>query len=126
MEFSKKIVIATGALFTIVVLTCLGIFVYCTICNIMYDWTGIVALLTVTGSVYGTNLAVYSNKARFENVPKVKISFLREKYAILQSIGVLDTMRAQTEIEDEINQIDGRLNMAEEESLTEVTYQPIM
>lgn len=126
MEFSKKIVIATGVLFTIVVLTCLGIFVYCTICDIMYDWTGIVALLTVSGSVFGTNIAVYTNKAKYENVSKIKRSFLREKYEILQDIGVLDSVRAQAEIEEEINQIDSRLNMAEEESLTEVTYQQIM
>ena len=126
MEFSKKIVIATGAIFALVVLICMGIFVYCTISNIMYDWTGIVALLTVSGSVFGTTIAVYANKARAENVGKIKRSFLREKYEILQDIGVLDSVRAQAEIEEEIGQIDSRLHVEEEESLTEITYQQIM
>ena len=126
MEFSKKIVITTGAIFALVILICLGIFVYCTMFNVIYDWTGIVALLTVSGSVFGTTIAVYMQKAKIENVYKIKRSFLRNKYEILNEIGVLDTMRAQAEIEEEINQIDGRLNTAEEESLTEITYQQMM
>lgn len=126
MEFSKKIVVATGVIFALVILVCSGIFVYCTVWNTMYDWTGIVALLTVSGSVYGTAIAVYANKARPENVLKIKRSFLREKYEILQDIGVLDSVRAQAEIEEEIGQIDSRLNTEEEKSLTEITYQQIM
>lgn len=126
MEFSKKIVVATGVIFALVILVCSGIFVYCTVWNTMYDWTGIVALLTVSGSVYGTAIAVYANKARPENVLKIKRSFLREKYEILQDIGVLDSVRAQAEIEEEIGQIDNRLNTEEEESLTEINYQQII
>ena len=126
MEFSKKIVLTTGIIFALVILICLGIFVYCTIYSVIYDWTGIVALLTVSGSVFGTSVAVYMNKAKFENVNKIKRSFLREKYEILKDIGVLDSFRAQSEIEEEINQIDSRLDMAEEESLTEINYQQMM
>ena len=126
MEFSKKIVLATGIAFSIVVAICLGIFVYCTLFNAFYDWTGIVALLTVSGSVFGTLAAVYMNKAKFENVNKIKRSFLREKYEILNDIGVLDVVRAQNEIDEEISNIDAYVNTAEEESLTDITYQQMM
>ena len=126
MEFSKKIVIATGVVFGLVIAVCMCIFVYCTIFNIMYDWTGIVALLTVSGSVFGTTIAVYMSKAKFENVHKIKRSFLRRKYEILKDIGVLDITRAQNEIDEEIHHIDSYLDSAEEESLTEINYQQIM
>ena len=126
METSKKVLLATGLIFAFVVLSCLGIFGYCTISYVSYDWTGIVALLTVSGAVFGTTVAAYMSKAKFENINKIKRSFLEEKYRILQEIGVLDTPRAQQEIENEINQIDCRLDTKEEESLADITYQPIM
>lgn len=126
MEFSKKLVLATGIAFGVVVTICLGIFVYCTLFNAFYDWTGIVALLTVSGSVFGTTAAVYMNKSKLENVNKIKRSFLREKYEILNDIGVLDVVRAQNEIDEEISNIDAYFNTAEEESLTDITYQQMM
>lgn len=126
METSKIIVLVTGIIFAFVVAVCLFLFVYCTIFNFAYDWTGIVALLTVTGSVFGTSIATYESKAKVENTLKIKRSFLKEKYNVLKSIGVLDYPRAQMEIEDEINQIDNYLNIKEEEGHLDPTYQQIM
>lgn len=126
METSKLIVLVTGIIFTVAVLACLFLFVYCTLYGVAYDWTGIVALLTVTGSVFGTSVATYESKAKVENTLKIKRSFLKEKYDVLNTIGVLDYSRAQMELENEIGQIDQYLNIKEEEGHVDPTYQQIM
>lgn len=126
IETSKKIVLATGLIFALVIIVCLGIFVFCTIACVDYDWTGIVSLLTVSGSAFTTTIAAYESKAKAENVYKIKLSFLQEKYNILKNIGALDISRAQLEIENEINQIDCHLDTAEEENSVGSTYQQIM
>ena len=125
METSKLIVLVTGIIFTVAVLACLFIFVYCTLYGVAYDWTGIVALLTVTGSVFGTSVATYESKAKVENTLKIKRSFLKEKYDVLNTIGVLDYPRAQIELESEIGYIDQYLNTKEEEGHVDPTYQQI-
>lgn len=126
METSKLIVLVTGIIFAISVAVCLFLFIYCTIFNMAYDWTGMVALLGVTGSVFGTSIATYESKAKVENTLKIKRSFLAEKYNILNKIGVLDYMRAQMEIENEINHIDQYLDVKEEEGHVDPVYQQIM
>jgi hypothetical protein len=126
METSKLIVLVTGIIFAVSVTVCLLIFMYCTIFNMGYDWTGMVALLGVTGSVFGTAIATYEAKAKVENTLKIKRSFLEEKYDTLNKIGVLNCMRAQMEFESEVGQIDQYLNMKEEEGYTDPTYQQIM
>ena len=126
METSKLIVLVTGIIFALAVFVCLLLFVHCTIYGIAYDWTGIVALLTVTGSVFGTSIATYESKAKVENTLKIKRSFLAEKYDVLKTIGVLDYTRAQMEIENEVSQIDQYLNTKEEEGHIDPTYQQIM
>ena len=120
METSKIIVLVTGLGFAVVVAVCLFIFVYCTLSGICFDWTGIVTLLTVSGTVFSTAIATYEAKAKAENVNKIKRSFLREKYDILKEIGVLDYSRAQFEIENEINNIDCKLDMEEEATATTI------
>ena len=126
METSKLLLLVTGIIFAFAVVICSALFVYCTLYGIAYDWTGVVTLLAVTGSVFGTAIATYESKAKVENVLKIKRSFLKEKYSVLKSIGVLDGCRAQIEIEDEINQIDQYLNVKEEEGHVDPTYQQIM
>lgn len=122
MEFSKKIIVTTGIVFCLVVAVCLGIFVCCTISGIMYDWSGIVTLLSVSGAVFGTSAAFYYNKSKAENTYKLRKSFLREKYTLLNEFGLLDVMRAQREIEDEIEKIEGGLDEVESEEITYQTF----
>lgn len=126
METSKLIVLVTGIIFTVVVLVCLFLFIYCTLYNFTYDWTGVVTLISITGSVFGVSIATYESKAKVENTLKIKRSFLKEKYNVLKNLGVLDCYRAQSEIENEINQIDQYLNTKEEEAHVDPTYQQIM
>ena len=122
IETSKIIVLATGLIFAVVIAVCLYLFIYCTIYSVYFDWTGIVTLLTISGTVFSTAIATYEAKAKAENINKIKRSFLREKYDILKEIGVLDYGRAQAEIENEISNIDYKLE-TEEEATSETMYQ---
>lgn len=122
VETSKIIVLATGLIFAVVIAVCLYLFIYCTIYSVYFDWTGIVTLLTISGTVFSTAIATYESKAKAENINKIKRSFLREKYDILKEIGVLDYGRAQAEIENEISNIDYKLE-TEEEATSETMYQ---
>lgn len=113
MEFSKKIVVFSGIIFALVVLICVGIFIYNTLNCIDIDWTSMLSIIGVVGTAFTTSIAVYSSKAKIENVYKIKKSFLQEKYSILQETGMLDTNYAQQEIMNEIQSMDSHLDTEE-------------
>lgn len=127
METSKKIILVSGiflavaAIYTII--SCSIAMIY----SSYVDWTSIVTLLTVTGGAFGTACGFYFNKAKSENNYKLRMAFLREKYAILKEIGALDVHRAQLELENEIDTIDNRLIEEEQqisgENFDTTTYQ---
>lgn len=115
METSKKIILACGIIFVIAVMYTI---ISCTIAMIngsYVDWTSVVGLLTTTGGAFGTACGFYYSKARGENIYKLRMAFLREKYNILNDIGVLDVHRAKMEIENEIDTIDNKLNEEEQQ-----------
>ena len=127
METSKKIILVSGIIFVAAVVYSM---ISCTIAmtdGASVDWTSIVTLLTVTGGAFGTACGFYFNKAKSENNYKLRMAFLREKYAILKEIGVLDVHRAKLELENEIDTIDNRLIEEEQqisgENFDTTTYQ---
>lgn len=127
METSKKIILVSGIIF---VATVVYSMISCTIAmtdGTYVDWTSIVTLLTVTGGAFGTACGFYFNKAKSENNYKLRMAFLREKYAILKEIGALDVHRAKLELENEIDTIDNRLIEEEQqisgENFDTTTYQ---
>lgn len=127
METSKKIILVSGIIFVAAVVYSM---ISCTIAmtdGAYVDWTSIVTLLTVTGGAFGTACGFYFNKAKSENNYKLRMAFLREKYAILKEIGALDVHRAKLELENEIDTIDNRLIEEEQqisgENFDTTTYQ---
>ena len=127
METSKKIILVSGIIFVAAVVYSM---ISCTIAmtdGAYVDWTSIVTLLTVTGGAFGTACGFYFNKAKSENNYKLRMAFLREKYAILKEIGALDVHRAKLELENEIDTIDNRLAEEEQqisgENFDTTTYQ---
>ena len=127
METSKKIILVSGIIFVAAVVYSM---ISCTIAmtdGAYVDWTSIVTLLTVTGGAFGTACGFYFNKAKSENNYKLRMAFLREKYAILKEIGALDVHRAKLELENEIDTIDNRLTEEEQQISDEnfdiTTYQ---
>lgn len=119
MEFSKKIIVFVGIVFALVVLVCVGIFIYSTINMIEIDWANIISILGVVGTAFTTSIAVYSSKAKMENVYKIKKSFLNEKYSILKDAGMLTQDYAQQEIMSEVQSIDTKLDIEEENALVD-------
>ena len=127
METSKKIILVSGIFFAVAVIYTI---ISCSIAMIYssyVDWTSIITLLTVTGGAFGTACGFYFNKAKSENNYKLRMAFLREKYAILKEIGALDVHRAKLELENEIDTIDNRLIEEEQqisgENFDTTTYQ---
>ena len=115
METSKKIILVSGIFLAVAVIYTI---ISCSVAMIYssyVDWTSIVTLLTVTGGAFGTACGFYFNKAKSENNYKLRMAFLREKYAILKEIGVLDVHRAKLELENEIDTIDNKLNEEEQQ-----------
>lgn len=115
METSKKIILACGIIFVIAVMYTIISCTIATISGSYVDWTSVVGLLTTTGGAFGTACGFYYSKARSENIYKLRMAFLREKYNILNDIGVLDIHRAKMEIENEIDTIDNKLNEEEQQ-----------
>lgn len=116
MEFSKKIVICTGAIFTFTVIACVILVGYFTINGIMFDWANITSIITIVGGAFTASITTYSVKAKMENIYKIKKSFLQEKYDLLSKAGMLTPDYAQQELSAEIGGIDMQLNEAELEA----------
>ena len=122
METSKKLAWLSGSCFVITLLCSLAAFVYSALYELMFDFTLLITLITVTGAVFGVTMVAYNNKSRYENVTKIQKDYLREKYTILKDMGVLDKDRAVLEIEEEFAEIEA--NADNEKSMTnqEITY----
>lgn len=125
METSKKIILVSGIMFALSVIYTMISCSISLILNAYIDWTSIVALLTSTGGAFGTACGFYYTKAKSENSYKLRTTFLKEKYTILKEIGALDDHRAKVEIENELEAINGKLDMEAEEAMSDnsSTYQ---
>lgn len=118
IETSKKIILVSGIMFTLSVVYTMISCSVSLILNVYIDWTSIVALLTSTGGAFGTACGFYYTKAKSENSYKLRMAFLKEKYTILKEIGALDENRAKMEIENELDTINGKLDMEAEEAMS--------
>nr|DAH07374.1 MAG TPA: hypothetical protein [Caudoviricetes sp.] len=118
METSKKIILFIGILFAVAIVYTIVSCSISLIMNTYTDWTSIVALLTSTGGAFGTACGFYYSKAKSENNYKLRMAFLKEKYTILKEIGALDENRAKMEIENELDTINGKLDMEAEEAMS--------
>lgn len=122
METSKKLAWLSGACFVITLLCSLAAFVYSALYELMFDFTLLMTLMTVTGAVFGVTMVAYNNKSRYENVTKIQKDYLREKYAILKEMGVLDNNRAISEVEEEFAEIEANADNEKSASNQEITY----
>ena len=121
-ETSKKLAWFSGICFAITVMYSILIFTYGSLYDKMIDYTMVITLISATAAVFGVTMASYMNKGRYENTVKIQKSFLKEKYSILQSIGVLDNSRAIQEIENELNEIEADFDNEKSMANQEITY----
>ena len=121
-ETSKKLAWFSGICFAIAVIYSVLIFTYGVRVGVMCDFTLPITLLTVTGAVFGVTMVAYNSKSRFENVIKIQMTYLKEKYAILKELGVLDISRAISEIEDEFTEMEDNADNEKNLANQEITY----
>ena len=122
IETSKKLAWFSGICFAVAVIYSVLIFAYGVYTNSMCDFTLPITLLTVTGAVFGVTMVAYNSKSRYENVTRIQQNYLREKYAILKELGVLDSSRAITEIEDEFAEMEDNADNEKDSANQEITY----
>ena len=77
---SKLHVIATGTIFTIVMILVILLYLTGKIDN-TFDTTAIVTMITVTGGIFGSTLVWYSKKAASENHYKLRMALYRDAAA---------------------------------------------
>ena len=114
METSKKFVIFTGIIFVLMLIFCVGAFLYFTLADVMCDWTLLVTIATVSAAPFATATGFYFSKAKTENKIKLQTAFMKEKYKVLYDMGALDYERAQTEMEDEISDVETEIDAIDE------------
>ena len=122
MTNSQKLAWFSGICFAIVVVYSILIFTYGIIANTMCDFVLPVTLMSVTGAVFGVTMVAYASKSRFENVIKIQMSYLKEKYTILKELGVLDSIRAVSEIEKEFDEMENNADNEKKSANQEITY----
>lgn len=122
IETSKKLAWFSGICFAIAVIYSVLIFAYGIYTNTVCDFTLPITLLTVTGAVFGVTMVAYNSKSRYENVTKIQKDYLREKYTILKELGVLDSSRAISEIEEEFIEIEDNADNEKNLANQEITY----
>lgn len=122
METSKKLAWLSGTCYVITLLFSIAAFVYSALYDKMSDFTLFMTLISVTGAVFGVTMVAYNNKSRYENVTKIQKDYLREKYTILQELGVLDVGRAISEIEEEFAEIESNADNEKSMANQEITY----
>lgn len=122
METSKKLAWLSGTCFSVALVFSMIVFGYSLHNNIMVDYTILVTLITVTGATFGATCAFYYNKARTENTIKLQTSSLKTRYLILKDIGVLNEYRAQTELDNELSELEAMIDNELSISNQEITY----
>lgn len=122
IETSKKLAWFSGICFAITIIYSIVIFTYCSMRDKICDFTMLITLNTVTGTVFGIIVAFYLNKSRFENVIKLQCSSLKSKYLILKDVDLLDKYRVQTELDNELSKIDSIIDDEKTMSNQEITY----
>lgn len=122
VQTSKKLAWFSGICFASAVIYGILIFTYGVYTSAMCDFTLPITLITITGAVFGVTMVAYNSKSRYENVTRIQQNYLREKYTILKELGVLDSIRAISEIEDEFTEMEDNADNEKNLANQEITY----
>ena len=120
MEFSKKIVILTGILFTISLLE-IQVMV---IGGLDVSNFATQTLLT-TGGIFGASIVFYLNKAKLENLAKGKLRFVLLRLRLELKLKNLIPEESYQQVMDEINELDDMVDNKLDDSLEEAIQKEI-
>ena len=122
IETSKKLAWFSGICFATAILYSIFIFTYGALQDKMIDYAMPITLITATAAVFGVTMASYMNKSRYENTVKIQMGIIKEKYTILQALGVLDHDRAVQEIEEDFVEIETDFDNEKSTANQEIAY----
>ena len=114
-EFSKKIMIFTGVVFSVSLIYCMVFYVIAMLTTQCIEWTPVVSILPVTGGMFGTATGFYYTKAQRENNIKLRKNVIEYKYSLLKQLHVLNHDTAIQDIMSDFSQIDTDFVNAETE-----------
>lgn len=122
METSKKIALFSAICFAVVLLFSMAVFIYETFIGSYSDPTMLVTLITISGATFGTTCAFYYNKAKGENLFKLKQTFLEYKYSRLKDMNLLNQEDIESEILNDFEEIEADFDEEENIINEEITY----
>ena len=119
-EFSKKLVIVTGALFI------LSLFLIRADMKEGYDISSYATqIILTTGGIFGASIVFYLNKAKIENLSKGKIRFMLLRLRLELRLKDQIPEEAYSLILEEINAIDRMMDTKLDGALEEAIQQDI-
>lgn len=119
-EFSKKLVILTGALFI------LSILLVRVDMRAGYDISSYATqIILTTGGIFGASIVFYLNKAKIENLSKAKIRFMLLRLRLELRLKDRIPAEAYSLILEEINAIDRMMDTKLDGALEEAIQQEI-
>lgn len=104
METSKKLLLWAGVIFAISV--AIGIVAAFS----AIDITLFVAVIGVTGGVFGAAVVAYENKAKMENIIKIKMAIIKFRLAISQYLDPVQMEQVENDIRAVEEAIDGKID----------------
>ena len=104
MEASKRLLLCAGIIFAITV----GIGT--TAAFLCVDVTFFAAVIAVTGGVFGSAIVSYENKAKMENVVKIKMAIIKFRLAIAGYLSLEQMEQVETDIQALEGAIDGKID----------------
>lgn len=120
VEFSKKLVIVTGALFI------LSLFLIRADMKEGYDISSYATqIILTTGGIFGASIVFYLNKAKIENLSKGKIRFMLLRLRLELRLKDQIPEEAYSLILEEINAIDRMMDTKLDGALEEAIQQDI-
>lgn len=104
METSKKLLLWAGVIFAVTV----AIGIVAAFSGI--DITLFVAVIGVTGGVFGSAIVSYENKAKMENIIKIKMAIIKFRLAISQYLSPEQLAQVENDIRAVEDAIDGKID----------------
>lgn len=113
MEASKRLLLCTGIIFAIsVAIGAIAAFLY-------VDVTFFAAVIAITGGVFGSAIVSYENKAKMENVIKIKMAIIKFRLAIGKYLTPEQIAQVDIDIQAVETAIDGKID----DTITQAVYQ---
>lgn len=119
VETSKKLLIFIAILFLFSICLSAAIYLYTLTACIECSYEFLITIVTVSGGSFSTAAGFYYNKAKTENIYKLKKDLLKDRYEYLKEFQVMNDDKADYEMEQALDDLETELNSAEAVDITD-------